>query len=444
MRLIYFIVKLIVPYSISVYFPRKKTVNQPKEFFGRTIYVSNHAAAFMDPFVVGSLQNPIVFFMTRSDVFNKFTSPILYLTQMLPIYRQHDGGDTSDKNKKVFKECARILKSGRNLLIYGEGFTDDVFVRRLKPIKKGAVRIGFSALEDIDWSKKIYLKTVGINYGNPNYTRNDLLIINGDKICLNDYKTDFLENPNRVIAELTKQVEYDLRELVVHVEDYDWAFFLEDVSRLKRAGMHPEDTNFDIPLQDRWNNLKQFSLWLNAQKLNENTELVELKNDISTYFKEVKRKKILAKHVFEYDQDKTGFRGNEFLFLATVWPLAIIGLIHCFVPYILTKRFVEKSFKRRVFWGSVKMVLGTLTIGLWNIPIAILLNNLVFHNTWISLVYYILSPSIGLAAYLYARKLKDRKMKKSVSNTVFEDLNNKRIALIERIDAALPVQKWKL
>jgi hypothetical protein len=155
MRFFYLILKITLQYTTRIYYPRQKLVNSPKELFGRTIYVSNHAASFMDPLIVAGRRMPIVFFMTRSDVFTPVTKPILWAAHMLPIYREHDGEDTKGKNAEVFKKCAKIISFGRNLLIFGEGFTDDVFIRRLKPVKKGAVRIGFSALEELNWSKNI-------------------------------------------------------------------------------------------------------------------------------------------------------------------------------------------------------------------------------------------------------------------------------------------------
>ena len=136
MRLVYFILFVTLRYTFWIFYPRQKTINSPKQFGGRTIYVSNHAASFMDPLVVASLRLPIVFFMTRSDVFTPISRPLLWASHMLPIYRQHDGEDTKAKNEEVFQKCSRILSFGRNLLIFGEGFTDDTFVRRLKPVKR--------------------------------------------------------------------------------------------------------------------------------------------------------------------------------------------------------------------------------------------------------------------------------------------------------------------
>lgn len=117
MRFFYFMLKITLPYTTRMYYPRQKIINEPKERFGRTIYVSNHTASFMDPLVVAGLRRPIVFFMTRSDVFTPVTKPILWAAHMLPIYREHDGEDTKGKNAEVFRKCAKVLSFGRNLLI---------------------------------------------------------------------------------------------------------------------------------------------------------------------------------------------------------------------------------------------------------------------------------------------------------------------------------------
>lgn len=152
MRFFYFILFITLKYSLRIFYHRIKTINSPKTFLGSTIYVSNHAASFMDPLVIGGLRMPIVFFMTRSDVFTPLTKPFLWAAHMLPIYRQHDGVDTKDANQKVFAKCNKVLSFGRNLLIFGEGFTDDEFIRRLKPIKGSCQnwfrRSGINELEE--------------------------------------------------------------------------------------------------------------------------------------------------------------------------------------------------------------------------------------------------------------------------------------------------------
>lgn len=444
MRFLYFLLHVMLPYPLRIFYPRQRFINGPRGYFGRTIYVSNHAASFMDPLVIGSLQRPIVFFMTRSDIFKPALQPVLWLSHMLPIYRQHDGEDTKAKNDETFKKCTDVLLSGRNLLIFGEGFTDDVFIRRLKPVKKGAVRIGFGTLEAINWKKKIYITTLGVNYGDPNYLGSDLVISNGERICLNDYKEEYLLHPAKVTNELTKRIETDLQNRITHVSNPKWVFFHEHVTRLLRNGMHPEDSDFSIPLQKRWENSRELALWMNTQQLDENPELVALKADLETYFKKLKSKKVKEKNVAALAPENKNLVLKKRLFLATLWPLAILGVIHCLLPYLLIKRFVEKSFKRRVFWSSVKMMLGLVAIGLFNIPIVILMHKFIFMplfsgftpHLWLcSLAYYFLIPWPGIIAYNYRKHYQDLKQQAKLKKSGAEALLSERNTLISRIKA---------
>lgn len=452
MRILYFLFKIVLQYPLRIFYPRIKLVNAPKRFFGSTIYVCNHAASFMDPLIVGVLQRPIVFFMTRSDVFNKFLNPIYWAVQMLPIYREHDGVDTKAKNEQVFKKCTSILSYGRNLLIFGEGFTDDTFIRSLKPVKKGAVRIGFLTLESLNWNKKIYMAAVGINYGHPNYLGSDLVISNSNRICLNDYKEQYLENQAKTIAEITKIIEVLMQEQLTYVETKTWAVFHEHVCQLRRNGINPVDTDFSIPLKKRWENSRKLALWLNAQQLDKNVvpdlptgqaggrqeDLLLLKHDTEHYFKEQKRLKVSEK--FLYELSTTGKLSTTPLLLKLILlsPFIIPGLIHFFVPYKLVKRFVEKSFRRSVFWSSVKMMLGTLAMTVWNIPIVWLLSHFVIHSGLIAFIYYLLCPLLGVITYEWFRLLKDFQDKKRLKKKKLENLLQTRKELLERIENLIP------
>src|SRR5690554_7341185 len=75
MRPLYFLLKFLLKITLWIYYPRFKNVNKPKKRFARTIYMSNHASSFMDPLVVAGTQRPIIFFMTRSDIFTPLMRP---------------------------------------------------------------------------------------------------------------------------------------------------------------------------------------------------------------------------------------------------------------------------------------------------------------------------------------------------------------------------------
>lgn len=438
MRILYIILWITLRYSLRVFYPRLKVIGSPFSLFRRTIYVGNHPASFMDPIAVAALRYPSVFFMTRADIFTPVAKPFLWACQMLPIHRQHDGGDTREKNTKSFDQAARVLKYKRSLLIFGEGFTDDVFIRRLKPIKKGAAKIGFETLEKLNWRKNIYIAAVGSNYSLPNRMRSDLLISTSEEFLLNDYREMYEENPNKAITQVTRRIELLLRDQITHVEDKNQAEFHEQMMMLTRRGMNVDSFDKSIPLERRWRYSQRLANWLNDQNVDENENLSKLKEDISGYFKLLKRMRVEDKYVYWKQVNPKGQRTKEILMMVALFPLAILGLIHCGLWYFLVKRFVEKSFRRKVFWGSVKVVAGKIVIGLTNLPVIWLFYYFVYPSWWLAIGYYVAIGLFGLAAYMWFRNLKYFKTKGAINKVKMDAFINKRKELVERLGEVLP------
>ncbi len=424
-------------YSLRVYFPRMKIINMPKKRLGRTIYVSNHAASFMDPISIAGLTRPIVFFMTRSDVFTSITKPILWACQMLPIYRQKDGDDAVKKNEAIFVKCGEILKYGRNLLIFGEGFTDDVFIRRLKKVKKGTVRIGFQALEKQNWEKEIYIAAVGCNYSNPNQMRSDLLISFSDKICLNDYKDAFLKNPNKVINDLTLIVEKKMQEQVTHNSIKERAPLHERIMILTRRGVNAINFNKNISLEERWRYSQNLANWLNSPERNE--EEIEIINQQTiAYDAFLKKEKVKESLVFWKLKTPSGSRTKEMMSLILLLPFALIGTVQCAIPYLFSKRLTEKMMKRPVFWGSVKVIFGMITIAIFNIPSTILFHSYISINGWMTFVYFLSIGITGLAAYTWMISRNKYIEKGKVNQKDMQSVFNKRESIIDELHQFLP------
>src|SRR3989338_8199021 len=331
MRPFYFLLAISLGYSFRLFYKRQLKINNKHQRFGSTIYVSNHPNSFMDPLLIGSNNRPIVHFMARSDVFKWWLKPVVWAAQMLPIYRQHDGEDTKAKNQGSFDEVNRSLAKGRNILIFGEGFTDDIQIRGLKPVKKGAARMGFSALEAINWSKNIYICALGVNYTDRNTMGSESLLVNGERICLNDYKEAYKANPSKTINEVTKLTEANMRECITYVADKNWYSFHENVMQLTRKGMNHENHDDRIPLKERWDYSRRLAGWMNAQNLDEDEELVSLKKDMDAYFNLQKRMKMQDRFVVAKDQPELKNRTTELLIILFAWPLALLGMIYYFL-----------------------------------------------------------------------------------------------------------------
>jgi hypothetical protein len=438
MRFFYLFLLTTLQYAMRVYFKSIRTINSPKEFFGRTIYVSNHAAAFMDPLVITGFRRPIVFFMTRADVFNRFTKPFLWAGHMLPIYRQHDGTNTKSKNDEVFDECAQILKNGRNLLIFAEGFTDDVFVRRLKPVKKGAIRIGFYSLEKINWKKKIYIAAVGANYTDPNQLRSGILVHTSDKICLNDYKEEYLANQAKCIADLTKIIEYKMQSVITHIDDIHQVDFHENIMCLTGKGMNTKNSDQSIDLKDRYQYSKNLAIFFNAHKLLIEEELTDSKQKIQKFFNRLKNAGIEPKDFWSGRIESRIFLQKMKLFVLT--PFTVLSLIHCYIPYKFVKNYVEKSFKRTVFHGSVKLLLGMILMGVINLPVIFLIHEFIYPSYTLGILYYLF---IGLFFFAFIGWKdawhENNRLTRRLDENEFVHFAKEREDLIKEIQSKIPM-----
>jgi 1-acyl-sn-glycerol-3-phosphate acyltransferase len=414
-----------------MYFRKIRLVNPTRKFFGSTIYVSNHASAFMDPMIIATFRRPIVFFMTRSDIFTKWNHPFLSSGHMIPIYRQHDGGNAAEKNKTSFRKATEILASNRNLLIFGEGMTDDVFERRLKPLKKGALRIGFTALESTNWEKKIQIVGIGCNYTDPNVMRSDLLIAESKPIVLNDYREQYEENPSKTINELNRVLELLLSGEITHIElDQDFAFH-EQVMKITRKGMDPRCYDSQLTLVDRWKYSKGLAHFLNQFQGEYPEKLISLKEELSDYFEKLRANGMTEEHFYQSQRKTNGMNRWVFVLLS---PIALLGFIHAYVPYILVKRFVEKSFKRKVFWCSTKMVLTMVLMQFFNLPILFILPKFFGLTFWTALFYYVNIGLLSLAWYEWRRAFVNWKsIKQHKKGILSQDLWQKREELICRI-----------
>ena len=324
-------------------------------------------------------------------------------------------------------------------MIFGEGFTDDVFIRRLKPVKKGAVRIGFYTLEKLNWKKKVYIAAVGCNYSDPNEMRSDILISTSKRICLNDYRKEYEENPQRVINELTREIEQMMRDQITHVENTDNLDFHENIMKLTRKGMNAKHSDTSIPLVKRWHYSQNLAHWFNGKTEEELAKLKPLKEEIEKYFSLLRKLKVDENYIYELSLHHKIVRLKELLLMILLAPTAILGLIHCGIPYFLVKRFVEKSFKRRVFWGSVKLLLGMISMGLINIPVIFIIYYLIYPSFWVAFAYYWLIGIFGLSAYIWWRNFIRFKEKGIVRHIDRSNVLAQRTELIKKIQEQIPV-----
>ena len=438
MRTLFLLLKFSLAYSRRFFYRRQRVINEHRDRFGSTIYVSNHPNSFMDPLLIGAKNRPVVNFMTRSDVFKWWLKPVLWAAHMLPIYRQHDGEDTKAKNHDSFKDVNRALRRRSNILIFGEGFTDDTPIRGLKPVKKGAIRMGFHAAEAMNWEHKVYICAMGVNYTDRNTIGSDFVLVNGDKICLNDLREAYQQAPGKVINELTKRVEREMQECVIYVKDRHWYGLLEGIMKITRKGYNHECHDDEIPLEDRFRYSQKLAHWVNEHSAEDET-LNQLKKDIEAYYSLLKRMKIEDRFVVDTIEQKPINGTKELAWLIMMWPLALFGVIHAYLPYRLAKFVTEKAFRRKVFWGSVKMMLGKLFGAMYAIPLVCVVTHYFLPFWWLGFIYFLIIPEFWRLSYEYGRQFKEWRIKSMMKKADLTKFVAKRLELQQRVAEVCPV-----
>ncbi len=405
-------------YGLRVFFKKTAIVNPRKKFRDQSINVVNHASAFMDPWVIAELQKPIVFFMTRGDIFKPAIKPLLNSAHLLPIFRRaENGADSIEKNKIVFKKVYEILDSRRSIMIFGEGYTDDIFVRSLKPLKKGPARMAFGKMEIENWDMDLKIVASGINYVDPNIFRSDVLVANSDPIFIKDYKDLYIENPAKAINILTNDIHTALKNQLTYLEEPTLTPFLDQIQSITKKGMVHKQVDKSLTLKERWTYSKKTANNINTNYSEDKQEWKNLKIKLDNYFTKLNTNQLNDNWIKEYSESGKLNTVKDWLFLIFGIPFFLMGLLHNYLPYTLIKGFVEKTFKRRVFWSGVKFLMGYLIFFLINLPYLWVFYHFIYAS-WIFAWLYVLFATVGfgLIAYNYYFSAKTLFIKRKMSD----------------------------
>ena len=436
MKPMYFFLRMTVPYLMRVFFGRRKTLNSQNKFNTRTIFVSNHPSAFLDPMIVATAQRSILYFMVRSDIFKKWLLPVTWASHMVPIYRlAEDGKENLEKNASTFRDAINILRKNNSLLMFGEGYTDNEFIRSLKIIKKGPARIAFSAMVETNWSLDILVQPIGINYADPNYFKSDVLVSFGDIIHLLNYKELYFENPAKAYTALTREIELSIQKQITYVEDVKLAPFVENIQKISRKGMNHFYHEDSISLVDRYHYSQKTALFINENYSDSTKKLQETESLLSTYFLDEEKEKVNDNWIHDYSKNKNKNLGLRFLYLILLFPVFVLGLIHNLLPYLFIKLFVEKKFERQVFWSGVKLLMGAPFFVIYNLPFIWIFYHLIYQNYWLAVLYVLIVPPLSFViSHSYFAQLKDTITLIKTPKTILEKFANRRKILVERIE----------
>jgi hypothetical protein len=229
-----------------------------------------------------------------------------------------------------------------------------------------------------------------------------------------------------------------MHEQITHIENKEVAPFHENIMAITRKGMNALNYNCKSSLLKRWTYSKDLAIWINKQDIETNKALNKTKDQAESYFKLLSDSNIEERLVFWKKENPNGSRLKEIIHMILLFPFAIVGTIHCAIAYVFIKRFVEKSFKRKVFWASVKMLLGAIVIGLLNIPVIFIFYYFIFPSWMLAIAYYFSIGLTGLAAYKCMQSYKIVVTKGKINKVDLTEVIQQREALEKVIQEIIP------
>lgn len=259
-----------------------------------------------------------------------------------------------------------------------------------------------------------------------------------DKICLNDYREMYEENESKAITEVTRVIELMMQEQITHVSDINDTDFHEQIMMVTRKGMNVKNYKPSLSLKERWLYSRNLAKWLNKQLEEPKAPMEDLRKELNNYFNLLENSNI-EEHMLHWKiNHPDGSRMKEVFLIILLFPFALLGLFHLIVPYLITKKYVENTFKRKVFWGSTKVIAGGILAALFNGVFIYLFHALIYPSWWLAVLYFFSIGVFGLIAYNWYNHLKQLKIKGVINSTDLSTLIEHRKDLEEKVNKLVP------
>lgn len=406
----YRFLKITIGAAVRIFFRRIAVIGEESICTDNPIIlVSNHPSAFMDPLVLGILIKKPLYFFARADIFKPgFVNWITKKAHLSPIYRIVDGAELLEKNDEVFLSAYRLLHQKKTLLLFGEGFTDEVFIRRLKPLKKGSMRIALGAESKFNFNLNVHIVCVGINYAEPSKFRSDLLIRFSKPIPVGKYRDSFMEHNNKAMQELNKEIYSRLKDEVIHVDNIEYAELFEQILVISRKGINNEYHDSEISLRERWKFSKQLADAFN--KIENHARIKNITEQCGEYFIGLKRLKIDDITMNYFKQNIFWSILQKLVYIIFLFPVFIFGIANNYLPVKLSDIISKNVSKRPVFWSSTDMVFSIITVPIYYCIVIAVLSKLLDHLQvlpfqWLFILTYIIAmPFSGIFAFNYLKQ----------------------------------------
>ncbi len=216
MKPFYAFFKVLMKVTLRMYFKKVQIEglkNVPRD--QPLLVTPNHQNAFLDALLVGANIPIPLHILTRADIFNRWTKPLLGLLNMMPIYRIRDGYAKLSQNDAVFETCKDLFKEKKSVLIFAEGNHGEHHY--LRPLTKGAARIAVFSQQEID--EEIKVLPVGVNYFEHQKSRSGVVLVFGEPIPVKQYQEQHEKEGAKGILGMKEAISEGMKSTLVIPEE---------------------------------------------------------------------------------------------------------------------------------------------------------------------------------------------------------------------------------
>lgn len=439
---------------------------------GPLILAANHPGSVLDAVLLSTQVSRPIRYLARSGLFRVPLFATLFRSLgAIPVYRPHETADAGERNRVTFARVFEHLDSGGCIGIFPEGRNSSW--ARVGQLRKGVARMALGAEARNDFSLGLVIVPVGINHDRRDLLTSDALLRFGKPIRVADFRETHARDPEEAVQAVTDEVQQLLRRQALHIADRRLEHLINDLEAVfseRLVGLLDSDEMSDEDEREQsfvrrwvWKMLRMYhrssrargkaleQRMLSRQLLNtvlsgaleqEPRSVVALKNQLERYKDHLAQTRLRAALEQPFDQPvrERWIRLRMTIFAVAMAPVALFGMVHNAVPYLVTKYFPrlfrDEAVRTFAYFGVgvVVFLSSYVGIGYW------LWQTSDLDWQWI-LVYLAALPPSGFAALAYRRTIMAYRDKVLLRTAIFdrvqlvELLRGERESLFRRFEA---------
>jgi glycerol-3-phosphate O-acyltransferase / dihydroxyacetone phosphate acyltransferase len=404
---------------------------------GPVILAANHPGSILDSIVLATQLRRPINYLARSGLFR--FHPLAALFRRLgavPIYRAHETADAMERNEQVFQKVFELLERGGCVGIFPEGRNSPP--TRIGPLRKGAARLALGAEARNHNRLGLVVVPVGVNFENRGFLMSAVLLRFGAPIRVADYADLYGRDPDAALTQLTDDIKQALSQQVLTIEDARMGQLVDELAavfgdalgrRFESAAGTSGESDKPQRLLKRW--LWKMAAWYRRttpesarafeRRMHSRQHIrdvlveawqaqprrvVALRNRLERYKDHLHQTELREAlgHGFETPVRERLIRLRMTLYAVLVAPIALFGLVHNLVPYLVARGLGrlgrDEAVRAFTLFGSGVLAFGACytAIGLW-----------LWQSTQLSLVqtlaYVAALPPTGFVALRYRRNV---------------------------------------